>query len=221
MWDGKIIGEVKGRLGSTYARGGTMASKEKRESSRMRPSVQIERRQVNGFPFGLLIGAAAMYFMDSRSGSRRRALVRDKVNHWQKAGIESFEKQTRNISNRFYGMLVEAQHWLDRRKEEVDDTILVQRIRSKMGRVLSHPKMVHVEVLNGRVKLSGYALGSELPRLYDSIRHVRGVRSIMENKIQSVIDEREMSSFASNQSRSQKMNVPVGSSTEAVPPVTH
>ena len=141
-----------------------------------------ERKGFAGFVFGLAAGVVGMYLLDGRSGARRRALIRDRFSHWRKIGFGKFGKRSRDLGNRLSGLTAEVSHVFEH-EENVDDQTLAERIRSKIGRVVSHPKTVQVECHDGKVQLSGYALASEIPRLYESVRHVRGVRSIVVNDV--------------------------------------
>ena len=49
--------------------------------------------------------------------------------------------------------------------EPVDDVKLVERVRAKLGRIVSHPSAIKVTSQNGRVVLSGPILTPEVPQL--------------------------------------------------------
>jgi hypothetical protein len=63
---------------------------------------------------GLALGAAAMYFFDPVSGTRRRALVRDKTDHYRHQLADAAEAKARDLRNRADGVVAEvrgaAQH---------------------------------------------------------------------------------------------------------------
>jgi osmotically-inducible protein OsmY len=67
-------------------------------------------------------------------------------------------------------------------RERVPDTVVVERVRSRIGHVVSHPGAIEVTVQNGRVTLSGPALARELDPLLSDLAHVRGVTGV-ENKL--------------------------------------
>jgi uncharacterized membrane protein len=60
----------------------------------------------------------------------------------------------------------------------VSDEVLVERIRSAMGRIVSHPHAVRVSAQNGRITLIGPILAHEASHLIARVQSVRGVRSI-------------------------------------------
>ena len=56
--------------------------------------------------------------------------------------------------------------------------VLEARVRSKLGRVVSHPKALEVKAVDGLIILSGPILAAEVHPLLDAIIHVRGVKNI-------------------------------------------
>lgn len=69
---------------------------------------------------------------------------------------------------------------LDRvtRSEPQSDRQLHDRIRARLGRVVSHPKSVHIVVSQGRVTLTGHILTKELDKLLDEVKHNVGVTAV-------------------------------------------
>jgi len=82
----------------------------------------------------------------------------------------------RDLSHRAAGIVARARGVLRRRP--VDDDVLVERVRAKLGRLVSHPHAVDVNAREGRVRLRGVILESELPGLMHTIARVRGVRRV-------------------------------------------
>lgn len=132
---------------------------------------------------GLGLGVGLMYFLDPERGRRRRALVRDKMAHAMHAGTDAINAFGSDISHRVAGIGARARGALH--GGAVDDGVLVERVRSKMGRVVSHPHAIDVAAADGCVRLRGSILQSELPRLMQTVARVRGVRSI-ENNLQGL-----------------------------------
>jgi uncharacterized membrane protein len=62
--------------------------------------------------------------------------------------------------------------------EHTDNQRLAERVRSKLGRVCSHPRAIRVAVNEGNVTLRGDILGHELANVLRSVRHVPGVRDV-------------------------------------------
>jgi uncharacterized membrane protein len=122
------------------------------------------------------LGAGLMYLFDPDKGRRRRALVRDQIIS-ALSGIDDCVNATaKDILYRLEGIAAEARACF--RAEEVPDGLLFQRVRSKLGRVVSHPHAVHVSVQSGRIILGGPILKREVDALLDCITAMRGVREI-------------------------------------------
>jgi hypothetical protein len=64
------------------------------------------------------------------------------------------------------------------RSEHVDDGTLLERVRSKLGRVCSHPRAIDVQVANGNVTLRGPILAGDVAHVLAAVSNVRGVRAV-------------------------------------------
>jgi uncharacterized membrane protein len=125
---------------------------------------------------GLGLGAAMMYLLDPERGNRRRALLRDKANRmWHLSG-ESTARAAEDLRNRTRGLAAEIRgRFTD---EEVSDRVIAERVRAKLGRVVSHPRSIEVTASGGKVTLSGLVLAREEERLLNAVAAVRGVREV-------------------------------------------
>ncbi len=85
-------------------------------------------------------------------------------------------KATRDLSNRAHGMIAEMEALLHH--EALTDRVLVARVRSKLGRVVSHPRAIQVTVWQGRVTLRGPILAGEVAHLLSAVASVRGVTGV-------------------------------------------
>jgi hypothetical protein len=128
------------------------------------------------------LGATAMYFLDPDRGRRRRALVRDQVIHLSRQLACYWDKALRDLDNRLTGVAAEIKGLT--RAEPVSDDILASRVRSKLGRYVSHPRAIELSVHDGRVTLRGPVLASEAQSAFDAVRSVPGV-SHVENEMQA------------------------------------
>ena len=144
---------------------------------RRRRALKRRGRQGNAPLLGILgIGAGLMYLLDPDRGPRRRALVRDKSVHAVHAVKELFEKGARDLACRTRGFIAETQAFL--RDEDVPDDILKERVRAKMGHVVSHPHALEVFVRNGQITLVGPILSEDVDALISAVAVVPGVRSL-------------------------------------------
>jgi hypothetical protein len=122
------------------------------------------------------IGAASMYLFDPDRGKRRRALVRNKAEHVTKIATTAAGKTRRDVRNHLHGTFAEFKSVF--RSEEVSDDILEARVRSKLGRVVSHPHAIEVKTVAGVVILSGPILAAEVLPLLDTVIAMHGVNNI-------------------------------------------
>ncbi len=106
------------------------------------------------------IGAGAMYLLDPERGARRRATVRDRSVHGLHRAADLVDKGMRDLHYRTHGLLAETRALF--RHEAVTDDILVQRVRSRMGRAVSHPHAVEVGAKDGQITLRGLVLAGEV-----------------------------------------------------------
>jgi hypothetical protein len=125
---------------------------------------------------GIGPGAAVMYMLDPDRGKRRRGLVRDKLASAAKKTPRAIGVTARDFSNRARGLASEAGSLFS--SKEVADEVLVQRVRSKMGRLVSHPHAIQVAVNQGHVTLSGPILAHEVDDLLLTVSKVTGVTDI-------------------------------------------
>jgi uncharacterized membrane protein len=145
-------------------------------------------------------GAALAYFLDPAYGPRRRARVRDKMAHSAVLTRRAIGTTSRDALHRTYGTAASLAHLA--RDERVDDEVLIERVRAKLGRLVSHPHALDVLASDGVVKLKGPILKREAKPL---LRAIRGVRGVCE-----VVDALETYEQAGNEPSLQGGTVPVG-----------
>lgn len=130
---------------------------------------------------GAGLGAGLMYFLDPDKGKRRRALVRD---HWLHAGHQTWQaldKTARDLDHHLHGMIAQARSRLA--SGHAPDTVLAERVRAKLGRVVSNAHALSVVATGGWVILSGPIPAQEASPLLVAVAHVRGVRGV-ENRLE-------------------------------------
>lgn len=116
---------------------------------------------------GAGLGAALMYFCDPERGRRRRSLVRNQAIHVACKSGKAADVAWRDLQHRLYGILAEVRSAFQGR--EVSDDILVERVRARMGRYVSHPSSIHVAASDGCVTLSGLVLEKEEDALLSAV----------------------------------------------------
>ncbi|WP_437737509.1 SRPBCC family protein [Sorangium sp. So ce1335] len=122
------------------------------------------------------VGAGLMYTLDPDRGARRRAGARDKAVSLARRTGTLLDKGARDLRQRSRGALAGARSML--RQEPVSDVVLADRVRAKLGRVVSHPHAISVAVFDGCVTLRGPVLAHEVDGLLAAVSGVNGVRLV-------------------------------------------
>ncbi len=117
-----------------------------------------------------------MYVFDPDRGKRRRALIRDKAEAAGNKVSDKAEKMRRDLSNRAYGIVAETKSIFQH--DEVSDEVLVDRVRSRLGRIPVHIGAFDISAKDGVITLRGQILADELPKVLRAARFVRGVKDI-------------------------------------------
>lgn len=125
---------------------------------------------------GLGLGAGLMYMLDPNRGRRRRALARDRLIHAAHVITHAAGTTSRDLSHRANGLWAEGSRML--RRDHASDEVLTARVRAALGRAVSHPHAINVNVDDGHVTVSGAVLADEVDDLLSRVSRVRGVRSV-------------------------------------------
>jgi uncharacterized membrane protein len=125
---------------------------------------------------GAGLGAGLMYFYDPVLGNRRRSLMRDQFYHAISKTRRGADATLRDVEHRIYGTFAELRGSVT--ADDADDPVIVDRVRSKMGRYVSHPAAIEVSVQNGVVTLGGPILADEVEDLLCAVKSVRGVEDV-------------------------------------------
>lgn len=113
-------------------------------------------------------GALAMYYLDPELGARRRALLADLV----RGGLPGEARLGRGRG---------ARHALRHaHTDPQSDAELRDRVRTALGRMVSHPGALHVRVEDGVVYLSGRVLALEREGLLAQVRRMAGVKKLVD-----------------------------------------
>jgi uncharacterized membrane protein len=123
---------------------------------------------------GVGLGAALMYAFDPDRGKRRRAGVRDKLVSATDKAADAVSATARDLRNRARGLYASSMS----PNEKAADQVLVARVRSKMGRVVSHPSAIEVSADQGRIALKGPILAHELNDLLTSVAKIPDVERV-------------------------------------------
>jgi uncharacterized membrane protein len=122
------------------------------------------------------VGAGLMYLFDPDRGKRRRVEIGNKAKHINRIAADASVKTGRDVRNHLLGAVSQLESLV--RHENVADDTLQARVRSKLGRIVSHPHAIEVKVADGVVRLSGPIFTDEAHPLLDCVVAIRGVRNI-------------------------------------------
>ncbi len=127
------------------------------------------------------VSALLMYLLDPDKGRRRIALARDQAVRLTRTGCEMGDAALRDLAHRVSGFFAQARGIV--RDESPNDDVLSERVRARLGRLVSHPHAVKVTAASGCVTLTGPILKREERRLLREVQSVPGVREV-ENRLE-------------------------------------
>jgi uncharacterized membrane protein len=127
---------------------------------------------------GFVAGTALMYLADPDRGRRRRAIARDKLVARCHDFGRQVDKARRDSWNRAQGINAFI---LSLRRGAPESEVLVYRVRSAIGRAVSHPHSIQVRVeRSGVVILEGPVLRHERDYLLKRVMAVPDVRQVVD-----------------------------------------
>ncbi len=121
-------------------------------------------------------GAALMYFFDPQRGRRRRVMARGKLNRIKHRTTGAVGATSRDLRNRAYGIMAETKSLVSRKR--VSDEVLAERVRARLGSLVSRASSIQVWSDNGTITLSGAILAGELEHLIRGVSSIRGVTGV-------------------------------------------
>jgi hypothetical protein len=131
---------------------------------------------------GAVLGAATMFIFDPNKGRRRRALVRDRTRRSLMSAAHLLRVSARDFGHRARGVYATVRRFF-KGNRVADDLVLIERVRAKMGRIVSHPHAIQIGARNGSVTLSGPILPAEAEPLLDTVRSVWGVSAVEDHLV--------------------------------------
>lgn len=149
---------------------------------------------------GVALGTGLAYLFDPKRGERRRSAISKSVNKAWQESQEFVGATARDAGRKARGLVRRESPRFDPR--ELPDRILEERVRAKLGRIVSYPRAIEVRARGGRITLSGPILVHELPRVLSQLCTLRGVTRL-ENQMDVL--ERRHSSAASSSRRTIKV----------------
>ncbi|MDI9239576.1 BON domain-containing protein [Lysobacter sp. LF1] len=121
-------------------------------------------------------GALVMYLLDPVAGRRRRAVMRDRSVAMGYDAGHFVQGKGKRAADRVKGALARTRDRLS--STPLDDDLLHDRIRSRLGRLVDRPGAVEVHVREGRVQLKGTVSEAEFHDLIHTVSSMRGVTNL-------------------------------------------
>lgn len=135
---------------------------------------------------GAGLGASVMYLADPHEGRRRRARLRDIAVHTAHAATAVAGMTARDVRHRTEGLAARTlRHVVE--TPPPDDVVLSERVRARLGRLVSHPGAVAVSAHDGIVTLGGHVFDAEVGQVLAGLAAVPGVTSV-DNRMQAHLD---------------------------------
>lgn len=123
------------------------------------------------------VGAGLMYFADPLEGRRRRARLRDAGVHTAHVLEAAAGTASRDAEHRFVGLAARTMASITAKPTPTDE-VLGARVRTRIGRLVSHPGAIDVAAAAGRITLRGPVFEAEVEQLVNGVREVPGVTAI-------------------------------------------
>jgi hypothetical protein len=126
---------------------------------------------------GLGTGAGLMYLCDPKRGRVRRGRLIAEFSRFIRRDENRMAKRAKDLLNRVGGLAAEAVSALTE-EEPVADEVLIERVRARMGHIVSHPHEVQVHAKDGVVTLEGLVTHAEKRRFREAVRTISGVKRV-------------------------------------------
>lgn len=126
---------------------------------------------------GAALGAAVMYLADPDRGRTRRSRLEERAAKAARRSGRAIASRAEDLLNRAEGVIAQARAALGC-DAHVDDAVLADRVRSRIGHVTEHAHEIQTEAKNGLVTLRGSVSRAEEHRVVAEIRAVAGVERV-------------------------------------------
>lgn len=128
---------------------------------------------------GLSAGVAAGYMAHSELAQKKGAAMAKGAKRLLDKAAHEGKKSLLDSRHRLAGLVAELR--TNFKHERPSDRVLEERVRSRMGRVVAHPRRVHAVCDSGTVVLWGQVLEEEISRLIEAVEQISGVVEVIDH----------------------------------------
>ena len=115
---------------------------------------------------GAVSAAGVMYYFDAGSGRDRRTRLGERAASVARRGLSRLQDASLGLANRLTGRTTAL--------------LLAERVRARVGHIVTHPSAIHVEAAEDRtVRLTGAVLAWELQPLREAVSAVAGIGRVV------------------------------------------
>jgi hypothetical protein len=134
-----------------------------------------------------------MYLLDPSRGRRRRARLGEAASHVSHRAQDMAGMTARDVQHRLSGLAARTLDWLVEEGAPADE-VLVERVRARLGRLVSHPGAIDVFASGGTVTLKGPVFEAEVDQVTKGVASVPGVTAV-ENRLEPHRDAARVSAL--------------------------
>ena len=124
---------------------------------------------------GFGAGAGVMYLCDPNRGRTRRSRLATELSGLIRRDERKMAKRAKDLLHRVGGLAAEGASAFTEEAPVADD-VLIERVRSRLGHVVSHPHEIDVHASEGVVTLSGKLTRAERRRVREEVKTIAGVK---------------------------------------------
>lgn len=128
---------------------------------------------------GIGLCAGALCVVDATLGRRHRSPGRSTPEQGVGGEVDADGNNRHDTGPRASGPTSDVRGVPQQRKFPVDDRVLAERVRSRLGPVVPHPQAIDVEASSGQVTLRGWLPPTETDRVLRAVVRVAGVRAVV------------------------------------------
>lgn len=133
--------------------------------------------QLTALAVAVGVTAGILYFFDARSGRRRRAMLRDRLDRSRRRLAENLQSTADGVRNGSRGVLGRIRSLFE--DEHPAPERLVRRIHTRIGQVVEDSDAVGIRAdAEGTVTLTGRVMQDEVHPLLRHVAATRGVHSV-------------------------------------------